>query len=53
MKQILRVVERGTPISEADIRAILELRAASFQSADFQEGRRAFAEKRQPRFRGR
>lgn len=53
MKQILRIVERGTPVSESDVLAILDLRAASFRSEDFREGRQAFAEKRDPRFRGR
>jgi enoyl-CoA hydratase/carnithine racemase len=53
MKQILRIVERGTPVSEDDVRAILQLRQQAFLSADHDEGRRAFAEKRAPRFRGR
>jgi enoyl-CoA hydratase/carnithine racemase len=53
MKRILSIVERGTPVSADDVRAILRLRHAAFASADFAEGRRAFAEKRPPRFEGR
>jgi enoyl-CoA hydratase/carnithine racemase len=53
MKQILRLVERSTALSEADILQILALRQQSYHSEDFQEGRRAFAERREPRFRGR
>jgi len=53
MKQILRLVERNTALSEADVLQILALREESYHSEDFQEGRRAFAERREPRFRGR
>ena len=53
MKQILRIVERGDPISEADVRTILQLRQLAFQSRDHREGRAAFAEKREPGFHGR
>ena len=53
MKQVLRIVERGAPISEADVRTILQLRQQAFQSDDHREGRAAFEEKREPRFRGR
>jgi enoyl-CoA hydratase/carnithine racemase len=52
MKRILRIVERGLPVSEADVLTILALRQDSFQSADFQEGRAAFEAKREPHFRG-
>jgi enoyl-CoA hydratase/carnithine racemase len=53
MKQILRLVERNRALSESDIMQILELREQSYHSEDFQEGRAAFAERREPRFRGR
>jgi enoyl-CoA hydratase/carnithine racemase len=53
MKQILRLLERGAGLSEADVLSILKLRAESFRSEDFREGRAAFEAKRPPRFRGR
>lgn len=53
MKKILRLVERDTPLSGDDIRAILQLRQHSYQSRDFAEGRDAFAAKRAPEFEGR
>ncbi|MFQ5601523.1 MAG: enoyl-CoA hydratase/isomerase family protein [Candidatus Krumholzibacteriia bacterium] len=53
MKQVLRIVERGTPVSETDVRTILRLRNEAYRSEDFQEGQNAFTEKRKPRFRGR
>lgn len=53
MKQVLRIVKSGMPVSEAEVREILALRQRTFQSEDFQEGRAAFAAKREPRFRGR
>jgi methylmalonyl-CoA decarboxylase len=52
MKQILRLVERNTALSEAEILQILELRQQSYDSEDFREGRAAFEERREPRFRG-
>jgi enoyl-CoA hydratase len=55
MKRILRLLEmaheRG--LSEAERAEIAELRRRAFESDDIQEGRRAFAERRPPRFRGR
>lgn len=53
MKQVLRRLESGRPLSAADVRGLLELRARSYRSEDFREGRAAFAAKREPRFRGR
>jgi len=53
MKRILGIVERGNVVSADDVRAILRLRHDAFTSAGFSEGRRAFAEKRAPRFEGR
>jgi enoyl-CoA hydratase/carnithine racemase len=52
MKKILRQLERDTPLSGDDIRAILQLRQQSYNSEDFTEGRAAFEAKRAPRFRG-
>ena len=55
MKRILRLLEasheRG--LTEAERQEISELRARAFQSADLQEGRAAFRERRPPRFGGR
>jgi enoyl-CoA hydratase/carnithine racemase len=53
MKRILTTLERGTALTDADVQGMLELRQASYQSADFREGRAAFASKREPRFEGR
>jgi enoyl-CoA hydratase/carnithine racemase len=54
MKRILRLLEmaheRG--LSEAERGEIAELRRRAFVSEDIQEGRRAFAERRPPRFQG-
>jgi len=52
-KEIFRRLERRVALSDADVRAILELRQRSYASDDFREGRDAFAAKRPPRFRGR
>jgi enoyl-CoA hydratase len=54
MKRILRLLEgaheRG--LSDAERAEIAELRRAAFDSADLREGRRAWEERRPPRFRG-
>jgi enoyl-CoA hydratase/carnithine racemase len=52
MKQVLGIVERGTPLLESEVGDILALRNRAYESRDFREGRAAFTEKRQPRFRG-
>ena len=41
------------PVSEADQAELRALVDACFDSADYAEGRRAFAEKRPPKFQGR
>jgi enoyl-CoA hydratase len=54
MKRILRLLE-GTherSLSGAERREIATLRRRAFASADLREGRRAFEERRKPRFRG-
>jgi enoyl-CoA hydratase/carnithine racemase len=55
MKRILRLLEatheRG--LSEAEREEIAGLRRRAFESEDILEGRRAFAERRPPRFQGR
>ncbi len=55
MKRILRLLEatheRGLTDAERD--EVAMLRARAFESADLEEGRAAFREKRPPRFRGR
>jgi enoyl-CoA hydratase/carnithine racemase len=53
IKRTLAILERGTPLSEADVLEMLALRQQSYRSADFAEGRAAFAAKRAPRFHGR
>jgi enoyl-CoA hydratase/carnithine racemase len=54
MKRILRLLEgtheRG--LSDAERDEIAGLRRSAFESADLREGRRAFEERRAPRFRG-
>jgi enoyl-CoA hydratase/carnithine racemase len=54
MKRILRLLEgtheRG--LSDAERGEIADLRRSAFESADLREGRRAFEERRAPRFRG-
>jgi enoyl-CoA hydratase/carnithine racemase len=55
MKRILRLLEatheRG--LAPAEREEIATLRRRAFESEDIQEGRRAFAERRPPRFQGR
>jgi enoyl-CoA hydratase/carnithine racemase len=54
MKRILRLLEMGQErgLSEAERAEIADLRRRAFESQDIQEGQRAFAERRPPRFQG-
>ena len=54
MKRILRLLESGheRSLSGAERGEIAELRRRAFESQDILEGRRAFAERRPPRFEG-
>jgi enoyl-CoA hydratase/carnithine racemase len=55
MKRILQLLEKAHErgLSGAERAEIGELRRRAFESQDIQEGRRAFAERRAPRFQGR
>jgi enoyl-CoA hydratase/carnithine racemase len=55
MKRILQLLEKAHErgLSGAERAEIAELRRRAFESQDIQEGRRAFAERRAPRFQGR
>jgi len=53
MKRILQWMEAHDRLSEGTVQEILRLRREAFESRDFDEGKRAFAEKRRPRFEGR
>ncbi|HEY6099082.1 MAG TPA: enoyl-CoA hydratase-related protein [Anaeromyxobacter sp.] len=54
MKRILRLLEGAheRSLSDAERAEIAELRRRAFESADLREGRRAFEERRPPRFEG-
>ena len=53
MKRLLRLTERGGPLSAAEEVEVHALRRQAFHSDDFNEGRAAFQAKRAPRFTGR
>ncbi len=54
MKRILRLLEatHERSLSDAEREEIADLRRRAFESADLREGRRAWEERRTPRFRG-
>jgi enoyl-CoA hydratase/carnithine racemase len=53
MKRILQWMEAHDRLDDDAVQEILRLRRQAFESRDFAEGQRAFAEKRPPRFEGR
>jgi methylmalonyl-CoA decarboxylase len=52
MKEELRIISNASPMSPDTFERIQGLRRASYDSADYQEGIKAFMERRPPRFQG-
>lgn len=52
MKEELRIISNAAPMSPDTFERIQGLRRASYDSADYQEGIRAFMERRPPKFQG-
>jgi enoyl-CoA hydratase/carnithine racemase len=52
-KRAIETLARNPPLSAEQERELVELRRSCFESEDFREGIRAFAEKRKPRWQGR
>ncbi len=53
LKKTINILETGKPLSEEDEETVMSLARKVRESADSEEGKRAFAEKRKPVFRGR
>lgn len=53
MKEELRIISNAAPMSPDTFERIQGLRRASYDSADYQEGIKAFMERRSPKFEGR
>ena len=53
LKKTINILETGKPLSKKDEELIMSLARKVRESADSEEGKRAFAEKRKPVFRGR
>jgi methylmalonyl-CoA decarboxylase len=53
MKEQLRILQNASPLSPETFERLQGLRRVVYDSDDYEEGRRAFLEKRKPSFTGR
>jgi methylmalonyl-CoA decarboxylase len=53
MKEQVRILQNASPLSPETFERLQGLRRMVYDSADYEEGRKAFLEKRKPLFTGR